>query len=234
MDIYVYSDESGVFDKAHNDFFVFGGIVFLSKEDRDLAARRYSRAERTIRAKERFTKDKELKASVISNSSKGKLYRSMNSYEKFAVVIKQHNVLDRIFQSKKDKQRYLDYAFKIGVKNKLQHLINNKIIDPTEVSNITFYVDEHTTATNGIYELREALEQEFKHGTYNMNFDHHFPPIFPTLNSIQLNFCNSASKTLIRTADIIANKVYYHAVNNSLSTIHDINNLYVTYLPRPW
>jgi len=49
LNIYVYSDESGVFDKAHNKIFVFGGLLFLSKEDKDVAVRKYIRAEKTIR-----------------------------------------------------------------------------------------------------------------------------------------------------------------------------------------
>ena len=32
MNIYIYSDESGVFDKEHNDYFVFGGLIFLGIE----------------------------------------------------------------------------------------------------------------------------------------------------------------------------------------------------------
>ena len=31
MDLYIYSDESGVFDKAHNEIFVYGGLIFLGK-----------------------------------------------------------------------------------------------------------------------------------------------------------------------------------------------------------
>lgn len=31
MDIFVYSDESGVFDVKHNDYFVFGGLILLGK-----------------------------------------------------------------------------------------------------------------------------------------------------------------------------------------------------------
>ena len=33
MNLYIYSDESGVFDKVHNDIYVYGGVLFLSKED---------------------------------------------------------------------------------------------------------------------------------------------------------------------------------------------------------
>ena len=32
MNIYVYSDESGVFDKEHNDYVVFGGLILLGTE----------------------------------------------------------------------------------------------------------------------------------------------------------------------------------------------------------
>lgn len=32
MSIFVYADESGVFDREHNDVFVFGGLIFLGRE----------------------------------------------------------------------------------------------------------------------------------------------------------------------------------------------------------
>lgn len=31
MDLFIYSDESGVFDKAHNEIFVYGGLIFFRK-----------------------------------------------------------------------------------------------------------------------------------------------------------------------------------------------------------
>ena len=33
MDIYVYSDESGVFDINHNEYYVYGGVIFLNKNE---------------------------------------------------------------------------------------------------------------------------------------------------------------------------------------------------------
>ena len=29
MDLFIYSDESGVFDKEHNEIYVYGGLIFL-------------------------------------------------------------------------------------------------------------------------------------------------------------------------------------------------------------
>lgn len=49
MEIYVYSDESGVFDKEHNDIFVFGGLIFLKKKDMEICSRKYLVAESAIR-----------------------------------------------------------------------------------------------------------------------------------------------------------------------------------------
>lgn len=227
MEIYVYSDESGVFDKAHNEVFVFGGLIFLKKKDMEVCSRKYLTAESAIRLG-KYGKNDELKACFISNKEKGKLYRSLNQTIKFGVVINQNNVLDRIFQSKKDKQRYLDYAYKIGLKRAFQSLIREGIVNPDEVKRIHVYNDEHSTATNGRYELEQALEQEFKLGTYNMRYDSFFPPIFGDLGRIDLEFCSSDKVTLIRAADIIANRIYYMALNRK---IDQLNGIYISTLP---
>ena len=214
MDIYIFSDESGVFDREHNDFFVFGGIMLLSKDERDVCARKYLHAERTLRNNGKYAGVQELKATFISNKDKGKLFRALSQYQRFGIVIDQKQLLSRIFNSKKDKQRYLDFAYKIGLKRLFETLIEDGTIPADGVRNIIVCVDEHTTATNGRYELREALEQEFKFGTYNATYSKHFPPIFENLHDVSVNFCNSEKKTLIRAADIIANRLYHLACNN--------------------
>lgn len=226
MDLFVYSDESGVFDKAHNEIFVYGGLLFLGKQQKDEYVRRYLAAERAIRG-EKNSGESELKACRVTNKEKGKLYRSMGGAIKFGVIINQKNVLDRIFLSKKDKQRYLDYAYKIGLKKALQQLIAEGVIAKS-VDNIFMYNDEHSTATNGRYELREGLEQEFKLGTYNMRYDRFFPPLFEAMQGIHLEFCDSRKVTLIRAADIVANRIYYMALNRNLE---NLSGIYISTLP---
>ncbi|MDO4265690.1 MAG: DUF3800 domain-containing protein [Eubacteriales bacterium] len=228
MDLFVYSDESGVFDKVHNEIYVFGGLIFLGKKQKDDYAHKYSAAEKIIRFNGGYTAEEELKACKITNKEKGKLYRSLNEAIRFGVVINQNRVLDRIFQSKKDKQRYLDYAYKIGLKRALERLLKENKINREEVCNIHVYNDEHSTATNGHYELREALEQEFKNGTYNCRYDTFFPPLFDNLEGIELQFCDSGKNTLIRAADIVANRIYHLALNRK---IEDMEGLYLSTLP---
>lgn len=231
MNIYVYSDESGVFDKEHNDYFVFGGLILLGIEDKENWSRKYSSVEKSLRINKGVAADYELKATHITNKEKGKLFRSLNGCYKFGVIVRQKNVLDRIFLSKKDKQRYLDYAYKIAVKRAFENLMHNRVINSDEVKRIYFFVDEHTTATNGRYELHEALEQEFKLGTYNYKYDTYYPPIFKCMKDVQLEYCNSKSKLLVRAADIVANKIYYLAKNDMGKEISEIYNMNVIYLP---
>ena len=206
MDIYVYTDESGVFDKVNNDYFVFGGVMYLSKGERDVATRKYAKVEKDINRNRKY--DGELKACVVSNRDKGKIFRSLNSTIKLGVIIDQNRVNNNIFYDKKSKQRFLDYAYKIMIKKTLEHLQKTNLIDLDEIININIYCDEHTTATNGRYELKEGIISELKTGTYNYKWTKFYPPICPNINSINVGFYDSNSKTLIRAADIVANRIY--------------------------
>ena len=232
LNIYVYSDESGVFDKVHNDIFVFGGLILLGNEQRDDCARKYSAVEKIMYETGRADKNEEMKASKITNESKNKLYRSLNSSFKFGVVIDQKKVLDQIFKSKKDKQRYLDYAYKTAIKSAFETMIQQGFINIDEVENIYFNVDEHSTATNGKYELCEDLKQELRFGTYNKEWNKYYEPVFKNVQSLDVKFCNSAVVTLVRAADIIANKIYYIARNggNFEGEIKN-RNMYIAFLP---
>ena len=231
MNLFIYSDESGVFDKYHNDIFVFAGVICVESSNKEKWCRLYSAAEKTIRASGGYSSDDELKAAAVTNNQKGKLFRSLNNCYKFCAVIDQKRVISQIFGNKKDKQRYLDYAYKIAVKNAFCKMISDGFIDPNAVTNLYFYVDEHTTATNGRYELREGLEQEFKIGTYNYKYDKFYPPIFTSLQGVTVNFCNSKNVLLVRASDIIANRVFYLATNAEYTKINNIPNIYVKYLP---
>jgi hypothetical protein len=206
---------------------VFGGLVFLSTEDKNIFERKYLKAERDIR-KKRKNDLPELKACMLANTAKGKLFRSLNQCIKFGVIIDQQKIFDKIFLHKKAKQRYLDYAYKIAVKNVMKLLIDKQVINPNEKHNMYFFVDEHSTATNGRYELQQNLEEEFKFGTYNFEYNKYYEPIFPNLQILTVKFCDSKYKPLIRAADIIANRIYHIANHNNTELK---NNLFIKRLP---
>ncbi|BDR55521.1 hypothetical protein KIMC2_00830 [Xylocopilactobacillus apis] len=114
-------------------------------------------------------------------------------------------------------------------KRKFEDLINKEMLNPENVENIYFFADEHSTATNGKYELTEGLEQEFKFGTNNWNYSKFFPPIFPSMSSISLDYCNSQRKILIRSADIIANKLLYSAKQKTIPDLQKENFIITTF-----
>ncbi len=231
MNLLIYSDESGVFDKEHNKYFVFGGLIFLSKNEKEIQARKYSSVEKNIRKASSHYKNIELKASVLEAKHKGSIYRSLNSCIKFAGIVNQANVTSEIYDNKKTKQRYMDYVFKISLKRALEHLISDGKIIPDEVENMHLYSDEHSTATNGRYELKESLEKEFKLGVVNFERMRYFPPLFKKMQSLELNFCDSKTTTLVRAADIVANNIYHKVVTEKELITDPSKNLYITYFP---
>lgn len=51
MNLYIYLDDSRVFDKVHNNFYVYGGIICLNKKQKNLLEIMYKKAESTLRQK---------------------------------------------------------------------------------------------------------------------------------------------------------------------------------------
>jgi hypothetical protein len=213
VNIFVYADESGVFDKAHNQVFVFGGLILLGKDEKDTARRRYISAERVQRKAGAGSGHQELKAIYLSNKQKASMFRAMNPYRRFGVIVRQTRVLDEIFDDRKSKQRYLDYVFKRGLKAALIELIDDGCIQKDGVESIYVFMDEHTTATNGRYEMQEGPENEFKRGTFNQQWNTFWPPLFPAMKSVEFCLRDSCQDALIRAADITANRLYYAAVH---------------------
>lgn len=232
MHLYIYSDESGVLDKYHNDYYVFGGVVFLSKDEKDNYTRKYIAAEKNVRLSEKLDDRQEVKASVIQPKSKNKLYRCMCDAERFGAVATQQRLNDILFLNahKKSRQRYLDWLYQMAIKTKLQKLIEDGIIIPDQVDAIDFYVDEHSTATNGHYELKESLEKEFQIGTWNYKYMIYHEPLFPRLHSTCVTFRDSFATSLVRSADIIANHIYFYANRND-GRIPEEDKLSIYYHP---
>jgi hypothetical protein len=190
---------------------VFGGLIFLDKEDSDIQGRKYISLEKKIRKNNpKYSCIGELKAHRLDKKYKNKLYNSLYKCYKFGVIINICKLTKINFGDKKAKQRYLDYAYKLGLKNALMCMCEQKIIFPEKIKNIYIYADEHSTATNGRYDLQHSIEKELKEGIINRGYH---PPIFPKMDNVIVEFCNSESKILVRAADIIAHMIYYKAGN---------------------
>lgn len=219
MKISIYTDDSGTFDCERGRYFVYGGVLFLSPEMRENFTRKYSAVEKAVRERSEALGDREAKSSNLLLNERRTLFRVTNHEYRFAIVIdiQRLRIRQRIANSPRDKQRFLDFAFKLGVKRFLQYLIDNGTIIPAEVESLFFYIDQHTTATNGRYELEEGLRREFLNGTINYATDCFFPPLFPQMLNLKVTYCDSEHVTLIRTADVVANRVYQKARHDELN-----------------
>jgi hypothetical protein len=221
MTLFVYADESGVFDVEHNEYFAFGGVIVKTKEARDREVRKYRSVERSLGSSARRTAKGELKATTLSNKDKYKLYRSLGGTIRFAIIVEQKKVHERIFLDKKSKQRFLDYIFKVGLKRAFEVCIKDGFVSHDYDGSLVVRMDEHTTATNGRYELREALEEEFKRGAFNQTWNKYHPPLFENLKDVTLDLRDSCKDPLIRAADIVANRAYYHARKGSMPVLNE-------------
>lgn len=229
--ICVFSDESGVFDRNRDRFFTFGGLI-LDAENGEVSklSSSYSSMEEKLRKKDEYTGVNELKATKLSFQDRRRMFATLKPFYKFGIVITLDEILDRIFTSKKSKQRYQDYAYKIGLKNALKQLIFTGILSVEDLLRFNITVDQHATATDGRYELEEGLLMELKEGTYNMRFDKFFEPLFRNTQSLRVVFADSKDNVLVRAADIVANRIYFEANSGSLRKLKNMN-MTITELP---
>lgn len=226
MNIYVYSDESGVFDKNHEKYFVYAGLIFLDKKEKDIKSNKYKNLEKNIKLEKNIDDFIELKGNILDAKTKHRIFKYFKNEYKFAVIVELNKTYE--YSGKKNKQRFLDYAFKRILKHSINYLIKNNIIKKDEIKIISINCDEHTISTNSRYELKENILNEFKYGVVNFEKNYQFPPIIPNILDVNLKYCNSKNSSLIRAADVIANKIYNHFSKNiDIEYIHRNVNLLI-------
>lgn len=211
MKLYVFADESGVFDRAHANLFVYGGVIILGKPNYDYIVNKHQSLERRLRREDTSLKNvPEIKAAYLNLKQRKRLFNlRAPQCVRFGVVIDQQRVYEQIYQTKQDKQRFLDYALKRGIKHAIESANMSGLIRKEEINCISIVVDEHSTATSGKYTFEETVDEEFRRGTYSPNYDKFFPPLFSLdFPPIPVAYCDSKKVVGVRIADITANWVY--------------------------
>ena len=84
-----------------------------------------------------------MRANILNGKQKYKIMNATSNIIKFGIIINQKEIHKKIFADKKDKQRYLDYAYKIGIKDCFKKLIAERRIKKDEVENIYVSSAEH-------------------------------------------------------------------------------------------
>lgn len=211
MKLYVFSDESGVFDRVHADLFVYGGVIILGKTNYDAIVNKHRSLERRLRREDPSLKNvPEIKAAYLNLKQRKRLFNlQVPQCVRFGIVIDQQRVYKQIYQTKQDKQRFLDYALKRGIKHAIESANTSGLILKKEINCMSIVVDEHSTATSGKYTFKETVDEEFRRGTYSPNYDKFFPPLFSLdFPCIPVSYCDSKKVVGVRIADITANWIY--------------------------
>ncbi len=209
QNIFIYIDDSGVFDLKNNRYFVYAGYVFFSTEEKRYAQRKYSSIEKQVKEQLQLTPQSELKSCDLKPKIKARLYRVMNEFNRFTDIIACEKVKSNIWSHKKHKQRFLDYTLKRTIKS---IIIKGSKLDLFDIDNpvaVRIFFDEHTTATSGLYEFKEGIQEELINGTFNFNYNIFYPPILCKESIVDFKLCNSAKDTLIRASDVVANRSFY-------------------------
>lgn len=224
--IYMFFDDSGVFHK-NDRYFIYAGYVFIGSEEKDGARRKYKKIVKQI--KNILNRNDELKAFNIENKYKRALLRVLKSYIRIAVVVDLQKIKDEILDDKKSRVRFKDFALKRLVKKIIKKMIEKAQINPRESCKIYLNIDEQSTATNGVYGLRDSIKEELAYGIYNYDYSVFYEPIIQGELQVELHYCQSVNEYLIQAADILANTVHHDVIKGARYVIDSMDK--VLYLP---
>lgn len=225
--MYVFIDDSGVLH-PNDPYFVYGGYIFLSYQEKERAEREYRTLVSKIRKK--LNIKGELKACRLSRKHKRSLFNIMKNEESFFVAIDNSKVRESIMKETRSRHRYKDYVLKRIIKEKVKYFIRNKQIDPNKKLRIKICIDEQHTASNGYYDLKSSIYEELIAGVSNFDYGKTFEPILYNGLDIEIRFCDSSYNFLVQASDIWANRVYASLKINDASLRQKSKNT-TLYLP---
>lgn len=232
MTIYIRADESGVFDPLHNDFFIFAGLIFLDKQEMELASRKVLSMEKKLRKKRKYKELPELKATLLDHADRRALFAITEPYSRFASIINLKKIDHKaVLADKKSKQRYMDYAFKRGLKWAVKCMVARGSIFFDDPAEFDIILDERTTATNGKYNLEDSILHEMRGEILNLRTGQCFYPALPATRKVVVRYGNSIKEPLLRAADVLANRILHECRHGDLWSIRDKNNLFILNLP---
>ena len=176
QEVYINLDDSGKLTHKEK-VCVYGGIVFLSKDEKDKFITQYRSIINDIKCKycmQQKTKCNnecpEIKNTNIKQNDKRRIMNYIKKHYSVALVIKNDEVYDHIKNNKAAKGRFVDYAIRRLIKHIIESLIKSKKINPSKPVRLIINIDQQSTKSNGYYNLRDGLIEELKYGIINYNY----------------------------------------------------------------
>ena len=204
---------------------IYAGITFLSKKEKDKFITQYKNIVAGIKCKYCKLDNvncnnaacPELKHNMLKAKHIRQIINYVKKYSILACIISNEQVYSHIKEDKATRGRYLDFALKLLIKNIIQKLIKNKLIDPNKPVKLILNIDEQTTKSNGYYNLKDSIYEELKYGIFNYNYNIKYKPVLCDTLNIELSYKDSKNSYLIQASDLIAGtvrKLYLKNINN--------------------
>jgi len=240
--IYINIDDSGKLVNSEK-VAIYGGLVFVSKKDKDKFITQYRSIIKNIKCK--YCKNNieicnsnycpEIKHNMLKPKHNRQLMNYIKKYCILCCIIDNKNINSHIKNDTATRGRFLDFSLKLLIKETLKGLIEDKIINHNLSTRIVLNIDEQTTKTNGYYNLKDAIIEEIKYGIHNYNYSITNTPILNNYLDVKICYQKSEKSYLIQAADLIAGTIRREFLNNIDDRIKFINKInfvnYKLFLP---
>lgn len=228
QEIYINLDDSGKLTKKEL-ISVYGGIVFLSKKEKDKFITQYRSIINDIKCK--YCKNKsicnkkcpEIKNTNIKSSDKRRIMNYIKKYYIVGLIINNQNVYNHIIENKAAKGRFIDYSLRRMIKEIINNQIDSQNIYKDKPLKVIVNIDEQTTKSNGYYNLHDGLVEELKYGISNFNYACKYNPIIFNDLDIKISYQDSGKSYLVQAADLISGTIRRGALNAIINN-ENINN----------
>ena len=224
QEIYINLDDSGKLS-SKEDISVYGGVVFLSKKEKDKFITQYKKIINEVKCE--YCKIcnhacPEIKNTNIKPEHKRWLMNYIKNYFIVGLIIENKKVYEEILQSKASKGRFTDYAIRRLIKEILKSLIKEGKIDPYKPIKIILNIDQQSTKSNGYYNLHDGLIEELKIGFNNFNYSFLIKPILSSDLAVDISYQDSGKSYVVQAADLLAGTIRKKSLASLLNN-HDIH-----------
>lgn len=212
QEIFIYLDDSGKLN-SNDNVCVYGGLVFLSKKEKDKFLTQYRYIVNEIKCKycslnvDCNNRCPEIKNINVKPNDKRRLLNYIRKYFIAAVIIKNEKVFRNIRDNKATRGRFVDYSLKRLIKEVIKNFVKKKLIDSKLPVKLIINIDQQTTKSNGYYDLKSGIFEELIYGIYNYNYDACFKPILFDQLILDVIYKDSKNDFIIQAADLIAGTI---------------------------
>lgn len=216
QEIYINLDDSGKLS-AKEIISVYGGVVFLSKKEKDKFITQYKKIINNIKCDYCESCNHicpEIKNTNIKPGHKRWLMNYIKNYFVVGLIIENKKVFEHILQSKASKGRFTDYAIRRLIKEIIKVLIKKDKINLYEPIKIILNIDQQSTKSNGYYNLHDGLYEELKYGISAYNYSGKRKPVVYSDLKILITYQISSKSYVIQASDLLVGTIRRTVLNN--------------------